>query len=79
MFIAAMIVMGLAVGGLLGLVGVGLYISIMEPASPGEQMWTQDESPKVRAGAESKAGQRPELRGFGERDLDGKFTRAPHA
>jgi hypothetical protein len=79
MFIAAMIVTGLVFGGLLGLVGLGLYISIMEPASPGEQMWIQGGNLTDKAGAESKAGRRPELRGLADRDLDGKLTRAPHA
>jgi len=74
-----MIVIGLVFGGLLGLVGLGLYISVMEPASPGEQMWTQSDSLKDQAGAESRTGRRPESRGLGERELDAQLTRAPHA
>ncbi|HEX7782329.1 MAG TPA: hypothetical protein VF509_05950 [Sphingobium sp.] len=77
MFIIAMIVIGLASAALFGLIGLGLYISIMEPAGPGEQAWQQGDIPRRRADGEGAIA--VQRRGIGELDRDGQFTRVPHA
>jgi hypothetical protein len=77
MFVIVMIVGGFMSVILLGLVGCALYISLMEPASPGEQQWQQDESLRGRTGL------RTDLTANRGRALpperEGQFTRLPHA
>jgi hypothetical protein len=74
MFIIAVIGMGLALTALFCLIGCGIYISVMEPESPREHLWQQDDMRK-RPGAQILPNRRQEM----DMDLDGRFTRAPHA
>ncbi|QUT06338.1 hypothetical protein KFK14_02320 [Sphingobium phenoxybenzoativorans] len=77
MFIVAVIVAGFISVILLGLLGCAVYISVMEPASPDEQQWQQDESLRGHTGI------RTNLASRGGRVLppqrEGSFTRLPHA